>query len=705
MSVLAPWFLLGGMAVGLPILFHMLRRTPRGTLPFSSLMFLEPSPPRITRRSRIEHWLLLLLRSLVVAGLAVAFARPFLRDDVALPTGRGPGRLVALLVDTSASMRREGLWAELQARLRDRLAAIGPEDRVALFSFADTVATHVSFEQGRAIDAAELQRLVRAEVDELEPGWGGSALGAAVIDVAERLHAEQEERVPRPAAELWLASDLQAGADTGPLQGADWPAGIVARLVDVAPRRPTNAGLQLVEPRADAGDDTLRVRVTNAADSTTDTFTIAPQAADAAAGADAATEPLTVHVPAGESRIVAVPELPGGAAVERIVLDGDGEPFDNTLWIAPQPVVPRTVLYAGGDRADDRDGPRFFLEKVFSGSGRQPVALVPLADAGDDWTRAEAMPPALVVVTAAMPAADMARIEASVRAGGRVLLAAESAAVLEELLAAWRDAPLTVTEAEVPRYALLGEIDFRHPFFAAFADARFSDFRSIHFWRHRQVTVPEGSPWRVVARFDGGAPAILELPVGQGSVIVMTSGWRPADSQLARSSKFAPLLFQMLDRGAADAARPLASIVGRPLPLPHPEAAGTLTTPSGASIAVAAGQRELPAATEPGIHVLRRDDMAERLAVNVPPEESRTTAIAADQLADLGMPLEAQESAAVIAAKAERLRQSKAIDLERRQQFWRWFVAAALGLVIGETLLASRYQSRGGADVATGGES
>ena len=80
MSALTPLYLLGILAVAAPIVFHLIRRPPRGEVPFSSLMFLTPSPPRLTRRSRLDNILLLLLRASVLCLLAFAFARPFLRE-------------------------------------------------------------------------------------------------------------------------------------------------------------------------------------------------------------------------------------------------------------------------------------------------------------------------------------------------------------------------------------------------------------------------------------------------------------------------------------------------------------------------------------------------------------------------------------------------------------------------------------------------
>src|SRR5262249_31499148 len=96
-------------------------------------------------------------------------------------------------------------------------------------------------------------------------------------------------------------------------------------------------------------------------------------------------------------------------------------------------------------------------------------------------------------------------------------------------------------------YALLGQVDFEHPLFAPFADPRFSDFTKIHYWKHRRLNPEQFKGGKVLARFDKGDPALLQVPAGKGLVFVLTSGWHPADSQLALSSKFVPFLSSLLD--------------------------------------------------------------------------------------------------------------------------------------------------------------
>ena len=137
MTPLAPLYLLGAIAIAGPILFHLWRRTPRGRREFSTLMFLTPSPPRVTSRSRIEHWLLLLLRAGVLCLLAMAFARPLWRMATSKPEKGADEELVAVLVDTSASLRREDACNDLIRQINLHLSRLPTTATVGLFQFND----------------------------------------------------------------------------------------------------------------------------------------------------------------------------------------------------------------------------------------------------------------------------------------------------------------------------------------------------------------------------------------------------------------------------------------------------------------------------------------------------------------------------------------------------------------------------------------
>src|SRR5271154_5597356 len=145
MNFLAPWFLLGALAVAGPVLFHLIRRSARERVPFSSLLFLRPTPPRATRRRKLEHIVLLLLRCLGVLLLAAGFARPFFPKSNASPPPADAGRQTIVLLDTSASMRREGLWPKALALAERHLKEAALADRVAVMTFDQQPRTLVSF--------------------------------------------------------------------------------------------------------------------------------------------------------------------------------------------------------------------------------------------------------------------------------------------------------------------------------------------------------------------------------------------------------------------------------------------------------------------------------------------------------------------------------------------------------------------------------
>src|SRR5918993_5037701 len=132
MTFLAPLYIAGLVALSLPILFHLIRRAPQGRQAFSSLMFLSASPPRLTRRSRLNNIVLLLLRAAALALLAFAFARPFLKGGADTASSQAPGRRVALLIDTSASMRRGDLWQQATKQAEQVVGDLSPRDEVAL---------------------------------------------------------------------------------------------------------------------------------------------------------------------------------------------------------------------------------------------------------------------------------------------------------------------------------------------------------------------------------------------------------------------------------------------------------------------------------------------------------------------------------------------------------------------------------------------
>src|SRR5271157_3872680 len=103
MGFFSPWFLAGALAVGLPVWLHLLKKHKTTPLPFSSLMFFEQHIQSSIKHKRLRYLVLFALRTALVALIALAFAKPYVHQQV-LPQNRA-GEVSVIAVDNSLSMR------------------------------------------------------------------------------------------------------------------------------------------------------------------------------------------------------------------------------------------------------------------------------------------------------------------------------------------------------------------------------------------------------------------------------------------------------------------------------------------------------------------------------------------------------------------------------------------------------------------------
>jgi hypothetical protein len=251
--------------------------------------------------------------------------------------------------------------------------------------------------------------------------------------------------------------------------------------------------------------------------------------------------------------------------------------------------------------------------------------------------------------------------------------------------------PLEATEAEVDRYTMLAEIEFDHPLLAPFADPRFADFTHIHFWQHRRVALARLPGARVLARLDNDAPAWFDVPVGKGTLLVWTSGWHPADSDLALSSKFAPLLYSILEYGGTRADRQGQYAIGDTVPLPATTMSQAnerqVLKPDGSVVTLEPDQETFGETDQPGIYTLQSAGETQQFAINLPADESRTDPLPIEDLETLGVaigPTTIRTRAQTEQASA----QSSLSEMESRQKLWRWILIATLALLCVEIWLS-----------------
>ena len=692
MSFLAPLYLLAAVAIGLPILFHLIQRRPRGEQLFSSLMFLSPSPPKMVRRSRLDQWLLLLLRALALIAIAFAFMRPFFRSSDSTLVGE-LGRQRLILVDTSASMQRSGAWDQAVARIKATLDESTPQDLVALYRFDSSLTPVVSFDTIKETPRPERLKILRKSLASLKPTWLSTDMGRGLTVAAEALQSAVNDQNAQESigGEIIVISDFAGNISLSQLEDFDWPKSVrvVPQVVAVSNRN--NATLTALDvtstDKAEAED--LRVLIHNAADSENSQFRL--QFLDST---DRVLKVLDTpyQVNADDFRIIRLTDIPTDATSVQLLDDID--PIDNRVYFSVPKKRPTYVWICQGSAEKPETQLGYFVERIPLGSSTMEVFFKKIAPT-DLTTPPDAKEVSLVIADASLDAAAANALRSYVEAGGKVVWALDqpinesNRQRLETALRAMlADQSAQITEGIVGDYAMWNRIEFQHPLFSPFADARYSDFTKLRTWRYRDIKIENQDARKSIVTFDNGAPAILELDIGEGNCWLLASGWQPAESQLALSTKFVPLMLGIFRYSSDSVKWPETVFVGQSLPAFENT---TCQKASGAALVAAMGTWTF---AEPGIYQLKKSEEISALSVNVVPSEFQLSQLDPDRLEQLGLNLGALPTAEVVANNQRQLRN---LELENQQQVWRWCIALAVLFVVLETLWSSVASTRAAA--------
>jgi len=574
-----PALLWGLLAAAIPIAIHLFfRRRPRPT-PFPAIDFILRARRETERRLRLKKLLLFAARTLLLAAIAAAIARPRLEAPAAAvaPVAQGP-RATAIVLDASGSMRYrlsgKALFERARADALGALSSLSPEEP------ATAVVCGSAEPQ---VDAPSFDRAeVRHVLERAEAEAGHADVTTCLAAAARALSGATAQA--SLGKRIVVATDLAASAwrlDVAP-PVVETPAGRVRPEVTVldAARGATlpNAAVVAADAEPDPGAGPRGYRVTaQVANYAEKPLADATLSLLAGTGKEARTAIRAfADVPANgtvrKTFSYAFPQ--GGPAVLQVALPGDALAEDDARALAV--VVPREVRVLLVDGAPSpvryRDE-AYFVESALASpaSPVHPTLVDAEALAGQDLSKFDVV--FLLNVRAPGPkAADLARF---VEAGGGLFVALgdqiepeEYAKELGGLLPAALHVVKTAPEGRPARF---GEVDLAHPALAVFQGEAREGLLGVR--THRYVLAkPSGLPSvrpdrglggggarskdapRVLASFDDGAPALLEARRGKGRVLLFTSSadrdwtdWPIRTSFLPAMQRFAGWLAGGLD--------------------------------------------------------------------------------------------------------------------------------------------------------------
>lgn len=346
MSFLNPFFLIGLVALAVPVIIHLINLRKPQKLAFSTTAFFRELQRSTIKRLKIKKYLLLALRALALLLLALALARPFIEPQLAGFNPRSGDILYTIVIDNSPSMDQvdeEGPYYEQSKEFAEKIISRAEgDDRFMI------IPTHGELESRRAVNRDEaLTRL-----DDIEPVNKGNYTRDRL-----RIAAQSVSDTPLDGGTIyWIGDGAESSMEK--VEDFDWEAYELDRrqipfhYVKVGLESATNVGISSVETVNQIISRGLpfsvEVEVTNYGDDPISNHFVELEANGQSKGQ------YEVELNPGQQRnymFEVVPDVPGTIS-GFASLDGDQYQFDNRRYFSVRVPETRTMLLVYEDRED-----------------------------------------------------------------------------------------------------------------------------------------------------------------------------------------------------------------------------------------------------------------------------------------------------------------------------------------------------------------
>jgi hypothetical protein len=487
-------------------------------------MFFERGTQSSTRHRRLRYLLLFSLRLLLVSLIVLAFANPFLRRPA-----NANGNLLLIVLDNSFSMRAGNRFMDAKRQALEKLASkprSQPAQIIALGGQVQLLTQSIS-------DSEQL----KTALDSIEIGDGH----ASFADLARSVHVLSESS-PVPM-ELHLFSDMQRTAMpdnfaeavlpatvkptfhsvSGDSTSPNWTVESLSAPADLTdPKDPTNSRVKAViagfaTPQA---DKTISLVVNGRS--------VASQTIKVPANGRTPIEFAPVDVNYGFNRC------------EIWIEGGDSLSADDTAKFVIRRVDPQRVLFV--HNAADQRSPAYFGAALYAATHG---AFVLQSIVVEQTTNLDPAKFAFTVLSDAtnLPSIFEHTLEQYVSKGGNVFIALGLDAERRTHIPLWSS---TVERAHTfgpSGAAAIGLVDFTFPALEQDKPGRDNGGWAATKVLYAMSVDPKGA--RIAARLSDDTPLLLERQIGEGHVLLFTSGLENLTNDLPLQPVFVPFVDKM----------------------------------------------------------------------------------------------------------------------------------------------------------------
>ena len=602
MGFVSPLWLwaLGGMAI--PLAIHLWRRQTPRVERWAAMQFLRSALEQHSRRLRLESLLLLLVRCLLVALLALAVAEPFQESDSVVASGSRRTHKVLLLdgsLSMSAKVGAESRFDVARQQAREIVQQSSAGDSFHLCRIGSAVSPVII--RRPAHDPADVLR----EIDRLPLLDDVGDLAGALRQVHELLN---EIPADQPT-EVYILSDFQSTNWSGdtPAQesqlrcafqeltaraqlflvspGSGAPANVALRGLQVPDLvalsgRPFRVEVEIASYSADEETRTLEILVDNVVRST---------------------QPITL-APWSERKLSATLQIPGSGT--SVVLEArigpDAMATDNQIRRVVASRRSLDVLLVDGHPSDAlAESATGFIQLAISpnpstgtgmaatGSLFQPTVCTVSELSQIDLSRYDCI---VLSDVSGVSEAEIARLAAFTQEGGGLVVGlgdqTDREGFQQSLGASllpvdWLE---TVDRASEPISFETRDLD--HPVLTPFRGRTDAGLATAPISRYARIKPRPDGNWQVILPFTTGDPAILERTLGRGRAILVTTSLSDSWGHWVLWPSYLPLMNRLLQFSLEGRLRSDPVAVGAPIrevfPVP---VEGTMLLPSTQSVA------------------------------------------------------------------------------------------------------------------------
>ncbi|WP_165220832.1 BatA domain-containing protein [Aquisphaera insulae] len=712
--------LAGLAAAAIPILIHLLNRRKFRETRWAAMRFLVAAIRKNQRRIRIEQWLLLAVRTLLIVLVVTAMAKPLLEAFGNVVSGRRTHRV--LVLDGSLSMGHATAGTTRFDQAKVLAAQLVKDSRPG-----DAISLILMGEPPRILigDPTPNQAEVQKEIQELPITHGATNL-VATFEAVDRVL----EVSSIPQKELIFLTDLQA-TSWRPKEGSanDGLDRVVARIEARQPRsvvidlgragseNRAVTGLQIERPVVTAGA-TVPVRGTlhNYGPSRAEGVLVR-LSLDGRVGPE-----QSVDLPVGEDVAVLFNEqfLTAGDHVLELSMDNDALPLDDRRTMAvPVRDAVKVLLVDGQFKSEPFQAETDYLAQALAPTeGSASEAALMRADVipESQFSRRELGNNYDVVGlcnVAQFSQPEVAALEDFLAQGGGIVVFGGDQVIADNynrLLHADGNGLLpaaigpTIGDAVAARKQGgigLNPLGFRHPLIADFrgeSDPVTAGLTRALTYQHHKLVLPKGSAARVAIAFDDGDPAIVEATRSRGRVYQVATSADAGWTSWPLHNSYLPVMQQLFLLAAAGKLEDRNIRVGQPYDRSYPAtgaaSTATVSTPRGGSL-----NARLKAAGGLSLLHFEQTDLAGAYQVRVgPPLNDESTFAASPD------PAESDPAKLDRAALAQRIPgwnfllldnwrelSRSAASMNRRGELHRSLLIGALMLLLLESFLAWRF--------------